>query len=137
MAARRYHHIFDLAKCRASIGDPEMIRQFIHKMVKTVNMKILAGPLVVEGIPENPGYTAIVIVDFSHISIHTFTNTNEALIDVFSCKQYDREKALEVCKDFFCTPDSVVENNEVCWGSMDDHKHVPGSVLLEPEPGAV
>jgi S-adenosylmethionine decarboxylase len=58
-------------------------------------MHILAGPLIVEGVPENPGWTGFVIIDKSHISIHTFNNGNRISVDLFSCKIFDKNKVLE------------------------------------------
>ncbi len=50
------------------------------------------GPVVLEGVPENPGITGFAIIDFSHISVHTFTAEHEVCVDIFSCKPYDYEK---------------------------------------------
>jgi len=92
------------------------IRKFVEKIAETIGMRILAGPILAQGIEQNPGLSAVAIVDFSHISVHTFTNFNETLIDVFSCKEYDRERVLQVCKEFFGTPATTVRQNEVWWG---------------------
>jgi S-adenosylmethionine/arginine decarboxylase-like enzyme len=64
-------------------------------------MKILAGPLVVEGSPANPGYTGFVIVDKSHIAIHTFDTGNKASIDIFSCERFDNEAVLRYLNKHF------------------------------------
>ena len=58
-------------------------------------MHIVAGPLAVKGIPQNPGYTAVCIVDFSHIAIHTFSNPREVCVDIFSCKPFQPKKVHE------------------------------------------
>lgn len=62
-------------------------------------MNILAGPIVVEGVPQNPGWTGVVIIDKSHISIHTFDKGNLVSIDVFSCKPFDAEQALSYIRN--------------------------------------
>src|SRR6266581_1922447 len=36
-----------------------------------------------------------VIIAESHISIHTFPDRNSALVDIFSCKQFDIHKAVD------------------------------------------
>lgn len=117
MQTQRYHNIVDLDHCNNRINDPEALTAFLKSLVTATNMSILAGPLSATGIPENPGYSLFVIVDFSHISIHTFTNANEALIDIFSCKPYDREKILKLCKDFFSTAETTAREKEVWWGN--------------------
>lgn len=118
MQTGRYHHIFDLAQCDpAAIADKAVVETFLREMTDAIGMTILAGPLVAEGIPENPGVTALVVVDFSHVSVHTFTQgRSEALIDIFSCKPYDKDKALEVCLAHFGTRDTQVRHKEVWWG---------------------
>lgn len=116
MNTGRYHHIFDLSNCNEHITDTEKMDLFMRTLADAIDMNILHGPVVEEGIEENPGLTAFAIVDFSHISIHTFSNNGEALVDVFSCKPYDKEKAEEICKKFFATPDTEVRHKEVYWG---------------------
>ena len=65
------------------------VNDILNELPGRIGMKILAGPLVVAGKPENPGWTGFVIIDKSHISIHTFSNGNLISIDVFSCVQFD------------------------------------------------
>lgn len=38
---------------------------------------------------ENPGVTGIGIITTSHIVLHTWDNTNDFQLDVYSCKDYD------------------------------------------------
>lgn len=116
MNVKRYHNIFDISQCNESIGDPKKVREFVEKLAKAVNMSILEGPIVAQGIEQNPGLSVLAIIDFSHISIHTFTKHSEALIDVFSCKEYDRDKVLHVCKEYFQTSKSKIRQKEVWWG---------------------
>lgn len=116
MQTGRYHHIFDLSVCNERISESAYVESFLREMVPAIGMTILAGPIMAEGIPENPGITGLVAVDFSHISVHTFTGPRETLIDIFSCKPYDREVAEEVCMKFFATPETEVRHKEVFWG---------------------
>ena len=64
-------------------------RRILSELPALIGMKVLAGPYVIEGVPENPGWTGFVIIDKSHISIHTFYEGNGVSIDVFSCKTFD------------------------------------------------
>lgn len=79
-------------------------------------MSILAGPYSAVGIPENPGVSAFVIIDYSHISIHTFTKYNEALIDIFSCKAYSRNIVMDYCIEYFGANAKLSRIKEVWWG---------------------
>ena len=71
--------------------DKEAGKRILSELPALIGMKILSGPYVVEGVPENPGWTGFVIIDKSHISIHTVTEGNRVSIDVFSCKTFDEE----------------------------------------------
>ena len=116
MRTKRYHNIFDLENCNDNISNRDVMRDFLEAVAESVDMKILEGPIVAEGVASNPGISALVIIDFSHISIHTFQKSNEALIDVFSCKEYNKERVLEVCKKYFASPETKVRQKEVWWG---------------------
>src|SRR5689334_12846347 len=96
MHAKRFHNIYDIQNCNDKIADREVLRQFIEDVAKATEMQIIEGPIIAAGVESNPGLSGIAIVDFSHISIHTFTDYKGALIDVFSCKEYNRDKVLEV-----------------------------------------
>ena len=70
------------------------VESLLRELPPIIDMNILAGPYVVKGVPYNPGWTGVVIIDKSHISIHTFDEGNLVSIDVFSCKPFDVESAL-------------------------------------------
>ena len=116
MKSKRYHIIYDLTNVNDKIADKSAIDAFIRNLVAKINMSILHGPIVVDGIEENPGVTAFVVIDFSHISIHTFTKYGEALVDIFSCKEFDREIAKKTCQEFFGVDDANTRTKEVWWG---------------------
>lgn len=116
MQQPRYHIICDLSHCTQNFKYPEAIRQFLEEIVKRVNMSILEGPIIAEGKPENPGVSGLVIIDFSHISVHTFTKYNEALIDIFSCKQFERNPVVDYCIEYFGAKPENSRIKEVWWG---------------------
>jgi len=68
--------------------DEEVGMRILSELPALIGMKILAGPYVVEGVSENPGWTGFVIIDKSHIAIHTFYEGNRVSVDVFSCKTF-------------------------------------------------
>lgn len=87
---RRYHIIFDAYNCDFLPGSE--LERIIRDLARLCGMRLLLGPIVVEGVPDNPGYTAFAVIDFSHISIHTFSDAREVCVDVFSCKKFDEGK---------------------------------------------
>lgn len=116
MNAKRFHNIFDLENCNDNISNRKKVKEFIERITEAMEMKILKGPVIVKGVKENPGLSAFAIIDLSHISIHTFTESQRALIDVFSCKEYNRNHALQICKEFFVGPETKISQKEVWWG---------------------
>ena len=117
MAAKRYHIIVDVTGSSNEILNDEVgLKNFLVSLTTKIDMKVLYGPVVVSGIPENPGLSGFVIIDFSHISIHTFTKSNEALVDIFSCKPYDLEKAKEAVLGYFKVLSEQARIQQVFWG---------------------
>lgn len=51
--------------------------------------------------PEDWGVSGVVLIAESHISIHTFPDKQYINIDVFSCKYFDAELALQFMRDKF------------------------------------
>lgn len=96
---RRFHLIIDIVDVELDkLNNQNFLIELIYKLVRLVNMKILFGPKVINGVDKNPGLTAFCIIDFSHISIHTFTKTNEFYLDIFSCKPFNKNKVTQYIK---------------------------------------
>ena len=51
--------------------------------------------------PEDWGISGVVLIAESHISIHTFPNKGYINIDVFSCKAFDPDLAIDYMKEQF------------------------------------
>jgi len=93
MLTKRYHWIFDASGVPKKLTkDKPLIRKALRDLAGLCQMKVIAGPFVAKGAPYNPGLTGICVVDFSHISIHTFSGPSEICVDVFSCKPFNPRK---------------------------------------------
>jgi len=100
--SRRFHIIVDANNCdSALITDKDLVSKAIRDIAKLCKMKVLHGPVVMEGMPINPGLTGFAIIDFSHISIHTFVPSNEICVDIFSCKDFNRNIVEKYVKEAF------------------------------------
>jgi|GEM_PF-610364 len=100
--SRRFHIIVDAFECDEKlISDGLFIEETIKEIAKMLGMRILEGPVVTNGVPENPGLTAFAIIDFSHISIHTFTDEKEFCLDIFSCKPFSYKQVIAFVKKRF------------------------------------
>ena len=119
MKSPRYHVIIDLTHAQSErIRDKNAITAFLQEVVDGVGMKIISGPTVAEGVPENPGLSGFAILDYSHAAVHTFTESDEVMVDIFSCKPFDRQKAREMVLAAFATKDSDVRSQEIWWQSQ-------------------
>jgi S-adenosylmethionine decarboxylase len=59
-------------------------------------------------VPEDKGITGIVIIAESHISVHSFEDKGYCFIDIFSCKDFDVERAIEITKNLFKPEDCEI-----------------------------
>jgi len=65
MITPRYHCIFDISDLRDGVSNADTLRTLLSALAACVEMHILAGPLIAEGHPDNPGLTGFVVVDYS------------------------------------------------------------------------
>ena len=79
---------------------PSNLEKIINHLTKLIDMDLLTTPQIVRGKPYNPGYTAFAIIDYSHISIHTFEKVNYAAVDIFSCKDFNEKPVLEYLSSY-------------------------------------
>lgn len=79
------------------------IFDFLKILVNRIGMRILAGPLVghENGDKLKEGCSGIILLYESHAAIHTYPNQKEAFIDIFSCKDFEKQAVLEVISETF------------------------------------
>ena len=101
------HLILDLYGCsREKLGDPDFIYRVLDELPILIGMRKLCEPHVYR-VPPNPntfdkgGVSGYVIITESHISIHTFVEQCFVSIDIFSCKEFDVDKAVEYLVNVF------------------------------------
>ncbi|HBL52146.1 MAG: hypothetical protein A3D24_01110 [Candidatus Blackburnbacteria bacterium RIFCSPHIGHO2_02_FULL_39_13] len=117
MQQKRYHIIVDVENCPPEkVNDTTFVKNFLEKLPEKIGMSILYGPVVMEGIPKNPGLSGFLIIDYSHISIHTFASTNEFLIDIFSCKPYDQDTVVNFFLSLVPMDRKNLNIKTVAWG---------------------
>ncbi len=93
----------DSIEDREKLDDPETVKRFLQSLVRRVKMRVLAGPLTgrEDGGPDHSGVSGVVILYESHAAIHTYPHLGAAFVDIFSCRDFDHEVVLGVCRDFF------------------------------------
>ena len=99
------HLVIDGLGCDAKqIADPEHVRRFLDAYPDAINMTKIMPPSVhtYKGPKaEDWGVSGFVIIAESHISVHTFPDRGYVNIDVFSCKEFDAEQAIEEIRGQF------------------------------------
>ncbi len=117
MQTKRYHILIDIKGTNNDVlNNEEGLANFLKTLPGVIGMHVLKGPEIAVGIPENPGLSGFVIIDYSHISIHTFTKYQEALVDIFSCKPYEQNDASKAVLDYFQVNEDQAQVQEVSWG---------------------
>ncbi len=112
---KTYHIIFDAFSCNKKLLDKEeFVFDLLLEIPKLINMKILMGPTIVRDYDKrNLGITGFAIINFSHISIHTFIRTKEIYIDIFSCQSFDYQKVRKYLFSKLKVKSNQVETLEV------------------------
>jgi len=95
----------DLGDCDTEIiRDAEKVKQFVRELCELIDMKRF-GETVVVDFGEDPrvtGFSMTQLIESSLISGHFGSEvTKFVYLDIFSCKWYDQEKAVEFTKNFF------------------------------------
>lgn len=98
-----YHTLIDIARCKPNlIRCPVHIHNFTKTLVKKIDMKAYGEPqIVMFGEGNKKGFTLVQLIETSNITGHFCEETNDAYIDIFSCKPYMVSDALRVVIDHF------------------------------------
>lgn len=115
LGQKRFHIIVDAWDANPkTIVNEKAVKKFLLSVLPLLGMTtMLHPPVIVSGIPENPGLTGFLLIDFSHISIHTFVENSEVCVDIFSCKPYDYERVKNFIREFFNINDQNIRYLEV------------------------
>jgi S-adenosylmethionine/arginine decarboxylase-like enzyme len=94
----------------SKIIDTECMKDFIKVLCKEIDM-IPHGEPRIEKFAEGhlEGYSVLQFIETSSITIHFDDKIGDrAFIDIFSCKYFDTNKALEFCKNYFSAKDGLM-----------------------------
>ncbi len=99
------HITLDLKGCpKEFLSDYNLHFDYLKKLPSMIQMTPITQPYVFpyEGlVPEDKGITGLVIIAESHISIHSFEEKGYCFIDIFSCKDFDIDRAIKYTKEIF------------------------------------
>ena len=98
------------------LSSVEAIANFLDMLPAEIEMTKIMPPYVFKydggDKPEDWGISGFVIIAESHISIHTFPEKGYFSIDIFSCKEFDMDKAINIIKEYFETEDLEIRTTE-------------------------
>lgn len=99
------HITIDLKGCPKEIlADYELHFNFLKSLPEMIGMTPITQPYVFPYsglVPEDRGITGILIIAESHLSIHSFEEKGYCFIDIFSCKPFDYEFAIQKTLEIF------------------------------------
>lgn len=109
-----YHLTLDLYNCPIdTLNNMTVVYDSMLNLPAKIDMHPLIKPFVVNAdanvVKDPGGYSGFVIIQESHISVHTFTKRGFVSIDVYSCKPFDRDKAKQHFLEVF-KPGNVEEH---------------------------
>ena len=108
------HLVLDFNGCpKKLLTDKENILNWSKELVEAIDMIAYGEPIVEHFAShsyEAAGYTLLQMIETSNIAAHFAENIGQVYIDVFSCKAFDVEVALGVCKKYFSPAKANMHN---------------------------
>jgi len=105
MEAWGKYAILNLVECDSgSIRDREHILSWGSDLIDAIEMKAFGKPFVERFALDNPkviGYSYFQAIETSNICAHFSECNNTVFVTIFSCKDYDVDIAIDVCRKFF------------------------------------
>ncbi|MBN1386727.1 adenosylmethionine decarboxylase [Candidatus Woesearchaeota archaeon] len=84
---------------KKALGDYLLVRDVLDNLPSVIGMTKIIPPYVIKydgkHKPEDWGITGFVVIAESHISIHTYPDKGYIAFDIFSCRQFDADKAFD------------------------------------------
>jgi len=112
------HLMLDCYDCsKDKLEDMEHVFQILDSLPDRIKMTKVMTPQVFKyqgRDAEDWGLSGVVLIAESHISIHTFPDTNYAFVDIFSSKEFDIDHAREELLKLFSAGRHDIRINNLC-----------------------
>lgn len=100
------HLMLDLYDCSPDkLNDKDKVREILDVLPEKLGMRKMMDPVVMFAEPNGKkdpgGYSGFVMIQESHISIHTFIGRRFVTIDAYSCKDFDSDMAIKYFEEQF------------------------------------
>ena len=99
----KHKHLLIRAEVKNPPKTEEQIINWMNNLIAKIDMNILAGPYASKVSKKgNKGIIGVAIIDTSHVGIHTWDETDPALVqlDVYSCKEFNKIDVLSCIEEF-------------------------------------
>lgn len=97
------HLILEAYGCdKEKLADLNLVSQTLDAYPDQLDMTKIMPPYVFRysgAVPDDWGVSGVVLIAESHISIHTFPDKGFVTLDIFSCRDFDVDAAIE----YFCS----------------------------------
>ena len=120
----QHKHLIIRAEVKRPLKTEKETKQWLRKIVKKIDMKIIKGPYASYVSKEgNRGITGIVMIETSHIAVHVWDETTPALVqcDVYSCAEFSSNEVLAEFIDM-----EVVKMDHIMLDRADEIKTIGG-----------
>ncbi len=103
------HLIFDAYGCDfEALNNKDVCTNALEDMVRLAKMHKLREPIIIHadgnetlGGKDPGGYSGFVIIEESHISIHSFAKRGFLTIDLYSCKEFETADVIDYLIETF------------------------------------
>ena len=99
------HLVLEAYGCsKEKLKDLTLISEMLEAYPEKLDMTKIMPPYVFKysgAVPDDWGVSGIVLIAESHISIHTFPDKEFVTLDIFSCKDFDVDAAVEYFNSVF------------------------------------
>ena len=120
----QHKHLIIRAEVKRPLKTEKETKQWLRKIVKKIDMKIIKGPYASYVSKEgNRGITGVVMIETSHIAVHVWDETTPALVqcDVYSCAEFSSNEVLSEFMDM-----EVTKINHIILNRANEIKTIGG-----------
>ncbi len=96
------HLIASLKRCNENVLSKEYLASFLRRLTKKIDMIAFGEPLVERfGQGIEIGISGVQLIETSAITIHTNDGARDLYLDIFSCKDFNPQTALDYVHECF------------------------------------
>ncbi|MDY6835699.1 MAG: S-adenosylmethionine decarboxylase [Chloroflexota bacterium] len=118
-----------------ALEDEDSIYEFLDQYPAEIGMTKIASPKVYRYVgskPEDWGLSGIVLIAESHISMHTFVEHSFVNVDIFSCKDFDVDQAVECLRERLCLSTLKTWVLSRGWDSFNQDRIIEAREMVMP-----